>query len=166
MNVSSCTLFQQPENTDLITTATAIYQRRQQSLCPNDRDLIQEAEQIANKYNTLLKLFEACHRGMNTRTFLDDSVIDKLDKSPRDHDHTIEVQYLNIFLNNWLKDHRISTGNEREARKLQDNAIKDSIAREWLPLQQGSSDTGIEIKQPPVVSYQSQCPCQRLARGI
>lgn len=40
-------------------------------------------------------------------------------------------------------------------RKLQDNAIKDNITGEWLPLQQGSSDTGIEIKETPVVAVTS-----------
>nr|XP_054755231.1 uncharacterized protein LOC129261192 [Lytechinus pictus] len=36
----------QPENTDLITAAIS---KKVQSLCPNDRDLIQKAEEIANK---------------------------------------------------------------------------------------------------------------------
>eukprot|EP00057_Strongylocentrotus_purpuratus_P034143 XP_794084.3 PREDICTED: uncharacterized protein LOC589347 [Strongylocentrotus purpuratus] len=72
----------QPENTDVITATIA---KTVQSLCPNDQDLIQEAEQIATKYNTLLKLFGACHRGINTGTFLDDSVIDKLDRDIKEY---------------------------------------------------------------------------------
>lgn len=89
-----CTLFQQPENTDVITATIA---KTVQSLCPNDQDLIQEAEQIATKYNTLLKLFGACHRGINTGTFLDDSVIDKLGKSPRNHDHIGQLQNIKMI---------------------------------------------------------------------
>ncbi|XP_063956581.1 uncharacterized protein LOC135154372 [Lytechinus pictus] len=108
----------QPENTDLITAAIS---KKVQSLCPNDRDLIQKAEEIASKYNTLLKLFGACHRGINTGTFLDDSVIDKLDKDIKEYmlfyrqnfpteSVTPKQHLLQYHVIPWFRDWRASLG--------------------------------------------------------
>ncbi|XP_041455390.1 uncharacterized protein LOC121408131 [Lytechinus variegatus] len=66
-----------PENVDRITESL---ERCVAEHCPNDEDLKKMASETGAKYNQLFHLFGACHRGMNTGSFLcEDSIIQLAD---------------------------------------------------------------------------------------
>ena len=50
-------------------------------LCPDDDDLIREADKVARTYYNLFSHFGRCHVGMNTAGFLQNEEIDDLGKS-------------------------------------------------------------------------------------
>ncbi|XP_071477750.1 uncharacterized protein [Diadema antillarum] len=72
----------QPHNVDAMTDCL---EEVINSTCPQDEQLKAEAGVIAGRYNQLFHLFGACHRGMNSGTFLDNAAIAKLDENIRDY---------------------------------------------------------------------------------
>jgi hypothetical protein len=67
----------QEYNIDKITSSVV---QRAKQLCPSIPARIQEAEDLALKYNQLLKLFAQCHFAYSTSQWLDDKQIHQLGK--------------------------------------------------------------------------------------
>ncbi|XP_071500072.1 uncharacterized protein [Diadema antillarum] len=80
----------QSENIKKLTQTVADTTRK---LCPDDDDLIREADKVARTYYNLFSHFGRCHVGMNTAGFLQNEEIDDLERSIKEYLHFFRTHF-------------------------------------------------------------------------